>query len=665
MPGDPLKKVQPGDPLEIPAQTFSTFIEAAQFVKAHQQNRGRDARPEFRQTGIVLVQNDSGADRDRFDVLGIDAPIITPAENLDEFQDRVTLACSTPVPGTHLGRFVILLEPIPSGEIGRAVVSGVVQTYLYVYEDAHEWADVHPAPTGDEAYRLTSAQYGGAQILWKQSGVGWKWAVVRLSGPELIRRIELAGDLAPGGWAYAYPLKPDDTPDTDPDRTFQVHDLLNKHWGWGRNESAYPYRGAWGYVKGHLDSGRWEVLDLEQLAHQVCVTLTEDMGETATKTAACSLDDHYRGTNPTLLFFTGSDRGPLQVKDPQNLFRRALGPSSPTGAAKGKATWDNRSQEYHLVECQQMATLIRCVTTAAVEPADDIPVSGVVLMQPIAGQSPVDGKATHDPTVMGIDNTFSERIANGTTLIAGWNEETDLWDVVEILRPGGRHVKAVSDWVDGNGDPHASCRHSSRAGTVIDESETPFDVYLAIRVPGGGSPADYKIQQTPNILQNDVFKYALDENGVPAGLDYLDAPHLTVRPFSGTVSRGWAVMDGTANSVGNGGSGIDHRRRFLVGYDSSISDYDTIGNTGGFWWHGDGDHTADTPSEENNNHPHHPELEHDLGSGVPYNINGTGLNDRIQNHPEQEHFGPFNDGDDTDNRPPYIVFGIEERIIPF
>ena len=53
-----------------------------------------------RSSGIVLVKNASGADRNRFDVLGVSGMLYGPADNLVEFQSRpcitgVTLAASS------------------------------------------------------------------------------------------------------------------------------------------------------------------------------------------------------------------------------------------------------------------------------------------------------------------------------------------------------------------------------------------------------------------------------------------------------------------------------------------------------------------------------------------------------------------------------------------
>ena len=74
-----LKKVKSGDPLAIPAATFNTFVDAAQDFLRCQRSIARTPtadRPPFE---TVLLKNASGADRGRFDVLGIDGPLFDSA----------------------------------------------------------------------------------------------------------------------------------------------------------------------------------------------------------------------------------------------------------------------------------------------------------------------------------------------------------------------------------------------------------------------------------------------------------------------------------------------------------------------------------------------------------------------------------------------------------
>ena len=178
-----LKKVKPGDPLNIPAETFNTLIDAAHDFQARQQVIGRQSQRQARATGIVLVRNDSGEGRDRFDILGIDGPLITPTDNPVEFENRIAIGGVKPsVEGLHAGRFVVLLEPLAENAIGRAMVAGVCVARVEMIDETHRYADARP----DESGQLISAAIGAAQLLWVQPEEdrtgNIAWAIVRLGG---------------------------------------------------------------------------------------------------------------------------------------------------------------------------------------------------------------------------------------------------------------------------------------------------------------------------------------------------------------------------------------------------------------------------------------------------------------------------------------------------
>lgn len=128
-------------------------------------------------TGVVLVRNDSGGDRDRFDVLGIDGPAIDPGENLSEFQSRVVLLGVTPT-ADHAGRFAVLLDPAPDGAIVRGVVSGVTIAQVEMVAPTHTFADAVDGEVGN----LVSADSGAARILWSASTSGTQWSIVAIGG---------------------------------------------------------------------------------------------------------------------------------------------------------------------------------------------------------------------------------------------------------------------------------------------------------------------------------------------------------------------------------------------------------------------------------------------------------------------------------------------------
>ena len=333
-----MKKVLPGEKLEIPAPTYNAMIEAAKAEQARKTSAtGGKSKYTPPDTDVILVQNDSGTDRERFDILGVDDVVITPTENAEEFKSRVALSCVAADPATHLGRFVVLLEPIADGKLGRASISGVCPCQIDVIAAGHKYADINP--DSSDRYTLTSRQFGGAEILWKESGTGSKWAVLRIGSPKLFRRFELKTSLAIGGTATAHPLDWTGAAyaaDTASDNEFTVYDSLGKFQGWAR--SAGVRDGARGLAMFHHDRGVWEIVAMQHIAQAINFTLTENMGYSTTGLASCSIDDYYDGVNPATVGVT------LQVHDPQNLHQGAA------SGAKGKARWDDRSLQYHIVE---------------------------------------------------------------------------------------------------------------------------------------------------------------------------------------------------------------------------------------------------------------------------------------------------------------------------
>jgi hypothetical protein len=177
MAGDAFKKVQPGQRLEVTAEAFNAFLDAARAVREHK-IFGTEATQFFRQSGIVKLKNASGADRSRFAVLGLSEPIILPADNLDEFKRQVTFEGTVPVKNVHKGKFAVLLEPIAAGKIGLAVIAGVAPVRLQVDPvQLYDCAEIIDGST----QALRNAPHGSARVLWvESSGSTERWAVVRL-----------------------------------------------------------------------------------------------------------------------------------------------------------------------------------------------------------------------------------------------------------------------------------------------------------------------------------------------------------------------------------------------------------------------------------------------------------------------------------------------------
>jgi len=180
--GSRIPKVHPGQPVRIGARAYNAIVEAAN-ASAAQRQTGEPPRRVIYPNDHILVRNDSGTDQSRFAVLGIDDAIFDPASAIDSFKATIALACITPDVDDHKGRFVVLIEPIPDGEFGRAAVGGVVPVLIDVPDDGGSYAQPLTADVDDgNSENLLAASEGSAMILWRETGFGTKWGVVRIGG---------------------------------------------------------------------------------------------------------------------------------------------------------------------------------------------------------------------------------------------------------------------------------------------------------------------------------------------------------------------------------------------------------------------------------------------------------------------------------------------------
>lgn len=163
-------------------------------------------RPRSSGSDCIYVYNDSGGDVGQFGVLALNGLMAEAAADMTEFLDQPTFCGVTPTADYFGGWFAVTLDPIKSGAVGRAVVSGIVPVRANVTRADHWWADV----TVDSCERLTSGFSGNAQILYKESGTGIKWALVRLgqSGlPQGTLDNEVPSWNADDGRYYAGPVR--------------------------------------------------------------------------------------------------------------------------------------------------------------------------------------------------------------------------------------------------------------------------------------------------------------------------------------------------------------------------------------------------------------------------------------------------------------------------
>jgi hypothetical protein len=159
-------------------------------------------------TPILAKNNTTGAVR-RWGVLSVAGVVFTPSgatgNATQQFQDQPVLSGGLPTGGSA---FVVAVEPIAAGKIGRVAVAGVVQAKINVVSAGDTFAT---AKDGDLT-QLTSSSSGEATILWKESGTGTgKWALVRFgaAGAAGIRLGKVSGTWSKGATASVTQWKGD------------------------------------------------------------------------------------------------------------------------------------------------------------------------------------------------------------------------------------------------------------------------------------------------------------------------------------------------------------------------------------------------------------------------------------------------------------------------
>lgn len=162
-------QVSPGDPLAIPAPTFNAMVDAARAHHARKQLPGmvdpRTAPNDY----VVRIKNSSGEDVPRYGILAIDGLVITPDDNDAILDDPLLDGTNTT---TTDDKIAVVLQPLADGEIGTAVIGGVIACTINVSDELHTYAEPSTEAAATGVTRLESSSSGYIRILWKGSGTG-------------------------------------------------------------------------------------------------------------------------------------------------------------------------------------------------------------------------------------------------------------------------------------------------------------------------------------------------------------------------------------------------------------------------------------------------------------------------------------------------------------
>jgi hypothetical protein len=370
-----------------------------------------------------------------------------------------------------------------------------------------------------------------------------RWIVANLtSDASLVGGDHYEATIDPGAgttiqWGWALNGKP------QPGSSLTIYDYLNVL----KNAKS-------GYVVRALYDERQDIYYadvVETLYSFVRFTLTSALAGSGTAT----LDDGY-----SINTWDVKSPGSLTVSDPAGIFSRAL------SGAKGYARYDWNDDAYYVINCQTKAGWIYFTLTSALSSS-----SAPSTTLRYGGNEGTDIQDPGNVTVYDDDGIFTGA-TSGAKGIATYDWANDKYRIVGMASDAKpKWYRASANWhhnTSGGGFvPYVLCKLVTAAPGYNSSTTTGSDV--RVYLPRTGYDGD------PNVISGQNILAALDDFGdLICVSDYMDEKVGTVKPnLWSTARQGWGVMDGSANSSMNGGSGFDASSRFLrsrPGYGSPV-----------------------------------------------------------------------------------------------
>lgn len=264
MADDPLSYVrqgQSGDGVVNSAARINAWTEAARAVRKSRQGFSADANLIALTENEFYVRNETGSDRNRFDIVAFEEPVFLRSANEAGFNERTQtyLKAIEPAWPDHFLSWGILQEACKQNKVGRVRVGGIAVALVNFADSAaqthHKSAMIIDATYG----RLESTFCGPARILWRDTTAVDStryWCKLLLNcAPEHELFGVLDGALAQGSSATMSVYKHDGSSWSDTTANVTVYDRLLKS---GASDIS---SGKW--VVARFYSGRWWIVSAE------------------------------------------------------------------------------------------------------------------------------------------------------------------------------------------------------------------------------------------------------------------------------------------------------------------------------------------------------------------------------------------------------------------
>ena len=189
---------------KIPHQVWNRVVRNVNDLEAGKYGIVANSVGVARDLDVITIKN-TGLLLQAYSVVEITGIVFSPTGMSGAFQD--TAAVTADIPSSNaVTTYAVTLEPIDAGKFGKAAASGIVPCRIDVSDASHKFA-----VAAQNSVRLASKNGGDSTIIWKESGTGLKWALVRLGSGGGVVLGTVSQTWNKGGTATVTPQKGDGT----------------------------------------------------------------------------------------------------------------------------------------------------------------------------------------------------------------------------------------------------------------------------------------------------------------------------------------------------------------------------------------------------------------------------------------------------------------------